>query len=113
MYNLEEVLVKIRNKYEEHKDILVFAAQGISIISDFIIENDTISQKDVNFLETEFDIMIDNIIKEKTLINKLPEHNRNKVWEYVKNKFGNNYYYCINKHFLLKELPEIINLFGY
>ena len=62
MDSLETVLSKIRNRYKKDIGLAVFIAEGINIISDYIIENNNISNKDANFLDTEFDIMINNII---------------------------------------------------
>ena len=112
MDSLETVLSKIRNRYKKDIGLAVFIAEGIKIISDYIIENNNISNKDANFLDTEFDIMINNIIKEEVNFNKLTEHNKKNIWDYVEENFTNNYYYFVNKVSLLENLIKYINIFG-
>jgi hypothetical protein len=85
----------------------------VEILKEWENNSSCLERKDYYDLDRSFNDIIDNIIKEETNFNTIPEQYRTKIWDLAEENHTNDDDFLVkNKFNMLKNLPKYINIFG-
>lgn len=87
-------------------------SEYIEILKEWENNTSCLDRKDYYELDRGFNEIIDNIIKEETNFNLIPEQYKRKIWDLVEDNHTNDNDFLVkNKFNMLKNLPRYIKIF--